>query len=175
MAIAKNVNLSIKTGKAVLVDIALLAFVYYIPSLSHLFSIPLYLFEPMRIALFVSILLLHNRNNAYILAFTLPLFSYIVAGHPIAVKNMIMALELLTNVFILCRLLDKNVNPFISCSLSIIISKLLYYLLKYGAISIGMLTTSLIDTSLFVQLTITVVLALVFWFSYNVRKERVNG
>ena len=175
MAVANNVVTTNRVRKTLIVDSLLLVFIYFIPTLSHAFSVPLYLFEPMRVALFVSILLLRNRNNAYILAVTLPLFSFFVAGHPVAVKNVIMGLELLVNVFFFCKLIDRKVNPFLSCLVSIIISKVLYYILKFTAINAGLLATRLVDTSLYIQLIIAVVLSLGLWVSYNHKENRSNG
>ena len=158
MAIINKVVTTTRVWKTLILDTFLLVFIYFIPTLSHAFSVPLYQFEPMRIALFVSIMLLRNRNNAYILAVTLPLFSFLVAGHPVAVKNFIMGMELLVNVFLFCKLIDKKINPFWSCFLSVIISKILYYLLKFTAINTGLLATQLIDTPLYIQLIIAGVL-----------------
>ena len=175
MAIANSVVTTTRVRKAVIVDSLLLVFIYFIPSLSHAFSVPLYQFEPMRIALFVSILLLRNRNNAYILAVTLPLFSFLVAGHPVAVKNVIMGMELLVNVFLFCKLIDKKVNPFWSCFLSVVISKIFYYLLKLTAIKTGLLSVGLIDTALYIQLIVAVSLSLILWISYNKKGVGSNG
>ena len=161
--------------RTVMIDTIILVVVYFIPTLSHALSAPLYLFEPMRIALFVSILFLTDRKNAYILAITLPIFSYIVSGHPVLVKNVIIAIELFTNVFILFHLLDKKVNYFYSCFISIIASKILYYGLKYLVIFQGLLSTNLVDTSFIVQLLIACLLSLAFWSIYNKRYNRENG
>ena len=174
MAINSSI-ISLEKRRVVLIDAAILAVVYSIPTLSHALSVPLYLFEPMRMALFVSILFLPDRKNAYLLAITLPLFSYIVSGHPVVVKNAIIAIELLANVFILYRLLEMNFNYFISCFVSIIASKILYYSLKYFVIYQGLFATKLIDTSIIVQLLISCLLSLAFWSIYNKRDKRING
>ncbi|MDY0202455.1 MAG: hypothetical protein RBR40_15895, partial [Tenuifilaceae bacterium] len=65
-----------KTIAYVLFDIFALAFIYLIPTISHMLSFPLYLIEPMRIALVLA--LVHTtKRNAYIIALTLPLFSFL--------------------------------------------------------------------------------------------------
>lgn len=171
MAVAERVLNPSKVWKAVIVDVCILAFVYFIPTLSHLIAVPIYYFEPMRIALFISILFLRDRKNAYVLAFTLPLFSYLVAGHPIAVKNVIMAIELFVNVWILCKLLDRKVSPFLSCLISIVLSKVLYYGMKYIVISAGWLNLKMIDTSILVQIVIAAILSVLFWVVYCKRKD----
>ena len=175
MAVVDRVLNPSSAWKTIIVDVCILSFVYFIPTLSHLTAIPFYYFEPMRIALFVSILFLRDRNNAYILAITLPLFSYLVAGHPVVVKNAIMAIELFVNVLILCRLLDRKISCFLSCFLAILVSKLIYYGLKYTAISVGWLNSGLIDTSVFVQISIAFLLSLLFWVVYYNRNNQVNG
>lgn len=71
--------------RAVLIDIIALAFIYSIPALSHMLSLPVYLIEPMRLMLIIA--MVHsNKTNAYIIALTMPLFSYLVSGHPQCTK-----------------------------------------------------------------------------------------
>ena len=64
-----------------LIDVALLAALYLLPSFSHVTALPLYIFEPMRVALIIA-LLFTNRANAYFIAFTIPLASAMITGHP---------------------------------------------------------------------------------------------
>lgn len=167
MAVAERVLNTSKIWKAVMVDVCILAFVYFIPTLSHITAVPIYYFEPMRIALFISILFLRDYKNAYVLAFTLPIFSFLVAGHPIAVKNVIMAIELFLNVWLLCKLLDRKVNTFLSCLISIVLSKVLYYGMKYSVITAGWLNIKMIDTSILVQIVIATILSVFFWVVYR--------
>ena len=44
-----------------LIDVALLAALYFLPSLSHVTAVPLYMLEPMRIALIIA--LRHARHH----------------------------------------------------------------------------------------------------------------
>lgn len=161
----------IQTRKTVIIDLLILAFVYFIPSLTHLLNYPVYYIEPMRISLFFSIVCLKERNNAYFLALSLPLFSYMVAGHPVAVKNIIMSVELVINVFLLFQLKDKKINLFTVSVLSIILSKVFYYLLKHVAIICGMMRAPLFDTPLLIQGIISVVLSLTFMFAYQEKSQ----
>ena len=152
----------IRSFKRILIDASLLAVIYYLPSLSHLFNYPIYCLEPMRIALFLSIIFLKDKKNAYLLALTLPLFSYFVVGHPVAIKNVILSIELVANVFILYKLIDNNFNLFASSIISIFISKLLYYILKYIAIIYGLLSVSLFDTPILTQAVVATLISLFF-------------
>lgn len=170
----KSISLSLNLSKtAVLLDILSLLFVYCLPTLSHWLSYPLYYFEPMRITLFTSIFIFPDRRNAYFLAITLPLFSFLVSGHPVAIKNVIMAVELIANIFFLFYLSNKIKNSFVVCLLSILISKLLYYGLKYVAIFCGLLTRSIVDTPILVQSLVAVVLSVIFVL--NIKNRHLYG
>ena len=82
-----------KTLNYVLFDILALTFIYFVPTISHMLSFPLYLIEPMRIALILA--LVHTtKKNAYIIAITLPLFSFLVSAHPVFYKMMLISGEL---------------------------------------------------------------------------------
>ena len=161
-----------KRGKIILVDKLLLAFVYLIPTLSHLASYPLYYFEPMRVVLFTSILLLRDKRNAYFLAVTLPLFSFVVSGHPIAIKNIIMTIELTANVYFLNFLLNKNINNFFACLISIITSKLFYYSFKFIIIRAGFLSLPIIGTSFISQIIVAIFISIVFMLVYNLTEKK---
>lgn len=163
IAIKKNVD-------SILIDLTLLVVVYFIPTISHLTALPLYMAEPMRIILFVCVLMSVSRKNVYFMAVMLPLFSFIVAGHPIAVKNGIMAIEFLVNIYMLYSLVDKKMNAFWACFFSITVSKVVYYILKFGAISFGMFSSSLISTSIIAQAIIALVISVFYFFIAKVKK-----
>jgi hypothetical protein len=64
-----------KKYKTAILDVTALLIIYLTPAISHLFSFPVYLLEPMRIMLILAVV--HtSRKNAYLLALTLPLFSF---------------------------------------------------------------------------------------------------
>ncbi len=157
----RNNTLSINLSKVILCDIICLALFLYVPALSHYSSIPLYRFEPMRIVLLINLLLLGDKKNSYFLAFILPLFSFIVSGHPLLPKAIIMSLELLTNVF-LFFVFKTKVNASASLFVSIIASKGVFYLLKFLLVSLGLLNSSLVETNLFIQVIVAGVLSLCF-------------
>jgi len=141
--------------RSIILDILALAFIYFVPTISHLLNVPVYLVEPMRIMLILA--LAHtSKKNAYLLALTLPLFSFLISSHPNIFKALIMTLELLLNVWLFYKLSTK-VNQFVAIFSSIVISKVVYYLLKFGLISFAVLQTGLISTPLYLQLITTVV------------------
>ena len=147
------------TWKAIFIDIVALAFIYLVPTISHLLSVPIYLIDPMRLMLILAIV--HsNKANGYILALTMPVFSMIISGHPAFPKMILIAVELAMNVFLFYLLLKKLKQPFLAIFLSIVMSKILYYLLKYFLIQLTIIHTELISTPIFIQLITTAVFSI---------------
>lgn len=151
-------------------DIFALAMVYFMPALAHLTAIPFYIIEPFRLMILVSLVVMNSKHNALLLAVTLPLFSFIIASHPLFAKAMLISIEMIFNVLVYSWLIKKINKPFWVILISIIVSKAGYYLLKYGFISMGLLSMSLISTSLLVQLAVAVVTALLFGQIYKLSK-----
>jgi hypothetical protein len=142
--------------RSVLFDIFGLAFIYFVPTLSHLLSVPLYLVEPMRIMMILAIA--HtNKRNAYLIALTLPLFSFLVSAHPHLLKTMLITIELLANVWLFYFISNRWKNYFGAMLTSIVFSKALYYLMKYGLISLAFLDSSLISTPIYLQIITAVI------------------
>ena len=135
---------------------------YFMPALAHLSSIPLYVIEPFRLVVLASLVLMNNKRNAFLLAGTLPFFSYAVATHPLLAKSFLMSVELIINVFVYTFLNKKIGRPFISLLLSIGISKFFYYLMKYCFISFGILSMSLVSTSILIQTIVAIITSLLF-------------
>ena len=148
--------------KALVFDIFAIAFIYMVPAISHMLSIKLYLLEPMRLMLIFA--LVHTkRPNAYILAVTLPFFSYFISAHPVLVKSLLIAIELSLMVFIFYFLVQR-IHKLAAIFASIWISKLLYYGLKYVAIITVLPAEPLVGTPLLLQLGTSAVFSLyVFW------------
>ncbi len=137
--------------KGLLIDIIALTFIYFVPTLSHLMNVPVYLIEPMRLMLVIA--MVHtSRTNAYILAFTLPIFSYMVSGHPILLKMILISFELVVNVFIFYWLAKRVKHTFVAIFASIVLSKAVYYGLKFGMISFALIGGSVVSTPLTIQL-----------------------
>lgn len=137
--------------QAVLIDILALAFIYSVPALSHMLALPVYLIEPMRLMLIIA--LVHSsKANAYILAFTMPLFSFVVSSHPSFYKMLLISIELGLNVFLFYMIVDRVKNGFSAILASIVLSKLVYYALKFGFIGFALIGGSLVSTPLLIQL-----------------------
>ncbi len=133
-----------------LLDIMAIGFVYFIPTLSHMTGVPFYLFEPMRV--FIILALLHsNKTNAYVLALTLPLFSFAIASHPLFLKSIIMTLELGLNVYLYHLFVSKKMANYQAIVVSVISSKLVYYFLKFLLIHFLFLQSNLVSTPFYIQ------------------------
>lgn len=154
----------------ILFDIVALAFIYFIPTISHMLSFPLYLIEPMRIALVLA--LVHtSKRNAYIIALTLPIFSFLVSAHPVLYKMLIITGELVINVWLFYFLLNKTKNAFASILSSIILSKAIYYLAKFIAIAVILKSSeSIIATSLYIQVATTLLFSAYIGLMLSERK-----
>lgn len=159
--------INIRSQKIIVLDIILLLTIYFVPTLSHLIGFPLYLLDPMRIVVLSSLLLLGNKKNAYILALTIPLFSFIVSGHPVFPKNLLISIELITNLLIFFAINKRFGVTFISMFSSIVISKLIYYVLKYIIVLFGFLEMEIISTSLLIQLVVALSISILFSIFYS--------
>lgn len=151
--------------KSTILDILAIAFIYFMPTLSHLLSFPLYFIEPMRIMVILAMVHTH-RNNAYILALTLPLFSFAMAAHPVLVKSILIAIELAAMVGVFF-ILKKHLHVLAAIFISIWISKGLYYLLKFAAISTVMPGESMVGIALYIQLIVSVLLSLYVFAAFS--------
>ncbi|MDD4555381.1 MAG: hypothetical protein PHP04_14355 [Bacteroidales bacterium] len=149
--------------KKLLVDSALLAVVYFIPALSHLCPVPLYLLDPMRLVLLTGLLLTRNNVNACFLALTIPVFSSLIVGHPPMVKAILISIELTVNVLLFIQFLTKPkwYVP-IALFVSILLSKMVYYSVKFTMIKTGILDGVLFSTPLYIQMGVVLLITLVF-------------
>ena len=144
--------------KTYLIDFSLLLSIYFLPALSHLFAFPIYYLDPMRIALVVA--LIHtSKKNAYIIAITLPLFSFLISSHPQILKSFLLSTELIINLGLFFFLKDKLKNVFATLFISIVISKVIYYFLKYVLIYSALLNDKLFSTPFYFQLISVFVLS----------------
>jgi hypothetical protein len=150
-----------------------IAFLYSIPTISHMFSFPVYLFEPMRIILILS--LVHStKKNAYLLALTLPLFSFITASHPVFVKTLLITCEMTINVWLFFYLSKKTSNLFYIAYTSIVLSKSFYYIGKFLLIKSGLLNTNLVDTPILIQLSLILILSVYAFVIMNGRSDPIK-
>jgi hypothetical protein len=153
---------------SILTDLGALTFIYLVPTISHLISLPVYLIEPMRLMLILA--LVHtNKKNAYLLAITLPLFSLIISGHPVLPKMILIAMELSLNVFLFYALSKRMKQIFPAILLSIIFSKAIYYILKFSLIQLTVINGDLFTTPILVQAITTLVFSgyLVVFYKKN--------
>lgn len=152
--------------KVLLLDMLSVLAVYTIPAISHLLAYPLYLFDPMRLFVLLGFMVYRNKWNSCALAVTLPLVSFLLSGHPVAIKSGLIAVELLTNVLLLSFMLSRRFNSTVSLVSSIFVSKLVYYGLKFGAISYGLLNAELVATDWIYQM-IVVGLICLMWYVWD--------
>jgi hypothetical protein len=112
--------------KNLLFGFAAILFIVLAPALAHLANFPIYYIEPMRLMLILA--LAHTQKaNAYALALSLPLVSFLFSGHPEVVKMLIITAELTLNVWLFYFIFKKTSRTFISIFLSIILSKMFCY------------------------------------------------
>jgi len=149
-------------GRTILIDIALLAALYLVPTFSHVTALPLYLFEPMRVALIIA-MLFTTRANAFLLALTLPLASFVLSGHPAPLKALLMGIELTILVACYGYLAQRlRIPAFAALAAAIVAGKLVYYVMKFAALNAGLLGGSLVSTPLHIQLLLGVGTAAIF-------------
>lgn len=152
--------------RSILFDLIAITFIYFVPAISHLLSLPVYLIEPMRLMLIVA--LVHTtKQNAYILAVTLPLFSFIVSAHPVFPKMLLISFELGLNVFLFHLLVSKFRSTFFPIFLSILGSKVMYYLIKFGLIQFAVLKSGLISTPIIIQVIMTLLFSSYLFIFYK--------
>lgn len=155
--------------KTIFIDLLAILFIAFAPALSHMFALPIYMLEPMRIMLIISIV--HtSRKNSYIIALLLPLFSFVISTHPSIFKTLLIASELLLNVFLFTVLLNYFKNTFASILTSIVLSKIFYYAAKFALIGLGLIDGGLISTPLYLQIIVTVLLSVYLFIFYRTQK-----
>jgi hypothetical protein len=148
--------------KVLLIDVVLLVALYLVPTISHLTAFPLYKFEPMRIALIIA-LLFTNRVNTYIIAFTIPLASAMITGHPEPLKALLIGIELSILVATFSYLVKMpRIPSFAALAAGILVGKVVYYAMKSVALSSGLLVGNLISTPVQTQLILALGTAAVF-------------
>jgi hypothetical protein len=152
---------------SIIINSVALLLIYFTPALSHLLNFPLYLVEPMR--LMIVLAMLHSdKRNAFILAATLPLFSFAISAHPVFYKMLLISAELIINVWLFYALRERMRNNFTAMISAIVLSKAVYYLLKSLFISAALLGAGLFSTPIWIQGITTLVFgAYAFAWSRN--------
>ncbi len=155
--------------KPALLDLTAIAFIYFVPAFSHVLGIKLYLIEPMRLMLILA--MIHtNRNNAFLLAVTLPMFSFLISTHPVFIKTLLISIELVVNVALFFFLV-KKMHRLPAIFLSIWLSKIFYYGLKFIALESMLLSGRLIGTPLLIQLATSAAFS-IYLFAFLKQSER---
>jgi hypothetical protein len=108
-----------------------------------------------------------KKNNAYLIALSLPLFSFLISSHPSVLKSLLITGELCLNVWLFFYLSDKVKNIFGAAVLSILISKIAYYIFKFLFISAGLLNSDLVSTPLLLQFSVMLILSGYLFFVYK--------
>jgi hypothetical protein len=166
-----SIGISKYDYKTVVYDILALAVITLTPAISHITAIPIYLLEPMRIILLLSIV--HtSKKNVYLLAVALPLFSFIISAHPTILKSALISTEMILNVFLFFYLVKFFKNSFPAAIVSILISKIYYYLLKFAFISFGLISTELVSTPIILQVVVGTSISVYLWFFF--KNERIK-
>lgn len=154
--------------KVLFIDSFLLLLIYLLPAAAHLTGIPVYMMEPMRLALILAIA--HtNRTNTFLLAATLPLFSFLLSGHPVFIKMLIITSELLVNVWMFYFLTKRSFHPFTAMIVAILMSKILCYLLYWPLISFAFMVEEAEPRFLMIQLVTTTIFG--FYISLTVKRQ----
>ncbi|MEA5110088.1 hypothetical protein SDC9_18118 [bioreactor metagenome] len=139
---------------SIIINTSAILLIYFTPALTHFLNFPLYLIEPMRLMLVLA--MIHSdRRNAYLLALTLPLFSFAVSAHPVIYKMLLITAELLFNVWLFYTFRNRMKNIFAAMASAIIISKAAYYGFKAIFISLALIGPGLISTPIWIQLLTT--------------------
>lgn len=145
-----------------------IALIYFVPALAHMTGVPLYMAEPMRIILILS--MVHaSKYTSCVLAATLPLLSWIFSGHPELVKMLIITGELLLNVSLFYLIYKRLNNPLIAILASIIISKILCYLAYWPVFSFAFMVAEAHPLFLVIQIITTVIFS--FYVTLSLKKQ----
>jgi len=158
--------------KVIIFDLLALLAIYLVPAASHLFNFPVYYLEPMRIMLMLAIV--HTtKKNAYLIALTLPIFSLLISTHPSLVKTSLITIELLLNVWLYFFISQKITNKFFSMFISILLSKMSYYLIKILLVNTSIISGDVVSTPIYIQIIMLFVLSgYIYFFESSVQKKQ---
>ncbi len=166
-------KLTIKISSSLLLDILAVLFIIFMGDISKLIGYPLYVLDPMRMMLILAFAFT-PRWNGWILALLLPFASYFFGYHPSITKTSLMAIELLMNVWLFWFLLDKTKMSLLAILISIVFSKVVYYLLKFICIEMGWLSGELVTTPIDIQVITTLAFSVfvIIVYLFNGRPKR---
>jgi hypothetical protein len=147
-------KVTLKISGSLLLDAIAILFIVFLSDISSLIGWPLYNLDPMRMMVILAIAFT-PRWNGWALALLLPLASYFLGSHPAITKAILMAAELLLNVWLFWYLFDKTKSSILAVLVSIVFSKAVYYIMKYYCIEMGWLGGDIMSTSLNMQVITT--------------------
>lgn len=154
-------------------DVLLIIVLHIAPTFCHLADFSIRVFEPFRLAILASVILFRNTKNAYLLACVLPVFSLLVMSNPLPLKSLLMAIELIANVFLLSSLSKMMNSNFMACFISVVGSKILYYFLKIIFIKFELMDGRLFTTPIYIQALIIATISL--WFYLSIKFYPAKG
>lgn len=163
---------SVSKIRTIIFDLIALAAIYLVPTVSHLLNFPVYYLEPMRIMLILTIA--HtSRKNAYLIALTLPVFSLLISAHPSLIKTSLISVELILNVWLFFFISQKLTNKFLCMFISIIVSKMSYYLIKIFLVNTSIISGDVVATPIYIQIIMLFILSgYIYFFESSVQKKQ---
>jgi hypothetical protein len=157
--------------RTVLIDAALILLLCLTPAISHFSGLSYHYIEPMRIALFLGLLMVEDKRNGYLLAVLLPVSSMIISGMPIPPVCALMVLELILNIFIYHLLTRVTKSAFVGMFTGIIVSKALFRVLKWAMLINGSYITSVLFANWQIQLIVSVALTIGFTLLLGIKRK----
>jgi len=108
------------------------------------------------------------------MAILLPLFSFLVSGHPAPVKMMIIMAELMLNAWLFLQFYRNTKKAFLSTFGSIILSKLFCYAMNLVVFSVVFVKAEAEITFLIAQVILTLLLSSMVWLILYRRQTSPN-
>ncbi len=143
-------------------DVLVILCFYITITVAHILPFPLYKLDPMKIIVLVTVIY-STRWNSVAIAAALPVLSFLSTGHPVFPKFLIMSSELMVFAFVLSSFRIRQLKGIISFLSAVLISKILYYMIKSGVIAMGYLDQAFIPSDFYTQIQALVISALVYW------------
>jgi hypothetical protein len=162
--------------RTVSLDALLCVAVVAVPALSHAAAFPFYLFDPMRLLLFVAILGT-SRRNALLMAVWMPLLAMMTSGHPVFPKVVLIQGELVLNTLLFHALVRRGGGFVPAAAVSVVASKAAYYGAKFILLKSALLGGGLVSTPWTYQAATLLFILLAggaVWYRRGL-KERIVG
>lgn len=158
--------------KLILTNIIFIALALIVPIISHITSLPFYLLEPMRL-FSILIFLFFNKKNGYLYSLYIPIINFLATGHPPFFKAILISVEHTINLIIFNYFTEsKRIGISLSLIFSIILSKIIYYLMKYLFIKFNLIDGILISSNITYQLLSIVFIVIVVWLFDKLTSNR---